>query len=426
MSKRHSVFSVYLISLLAGAVGVTFPASSAILRHRLAIGDTLYGTFFIPGLGLAILTSLMAPHLLRRWSLRTLFLAGPIFIALAMALMAISPSLGPGRGVWVLMAAMVVSGPGGGLLGIGLNTAAIEIFPRARSTALTALHALLGAGAAIWPMMVAACAGLGFWPAAPLVLAAAMLGLTAFARTRPLVGLTDTVVTEPAQWSIPRRLWLRALAALVYGIGEATFTAWVVVFLNETRGLPMSVAAAALAGFWLAMTAGRLAASLLLRHAAALRIALLLCVAMSLSFLLVAQADRPADALWRFGLAGLSCSALFPLLLGLASEEFPDRTPRVSAVLSAAVMAGVALGAFGVGPLRSVLGLERIYQLSAAGPLLLAVLLLTLIRRRHAEPGRNPRRVQPPRDRSRSSVREARCASAIRAAALPAEHGQPC
>jgi predicted MFS family arabinose efflux permease len=100
-----------------------------------------------------------------------------------------------------------------------------------------------------------------------------------------------------------------------------------------------------------------------------------------MAFLLVSRAQGTAGALLAFGFAGLACSAVFPLLLSLGSADFPERTPQVSAIFSAAVLAGISVGSFAVGPLRGVLGLERIYTISALGPLIMAVLVVLMARR---------------------------------------------
>jgi fucose permease len=282
---------------------------------------------------------------------------------------------------------MVVSGPGGGVLGIALNTAAIEIFPRARGPALAALHALLAAGAALWPMAVALAARLRFWAAAPLALTAILLVTARLAARRSVVGLADGLNHAHGRFHVSPRLCLRASTALVYGIGEATFAAWAVVYLLENHRLPLAVAAGALSAFWLAMGVGRAAAAWIVHRRALLPVAICLASGMSLSFLAVAHCSA-GDAIWRFALAGLSCSALFPLLLALGSQELPDRTPQVSALFSAAGMIGLAIGSFGVGPLRGRLGLAAIYSISSVGPLLLIALLLVLNRFR--PPRRSP------------------------------------
>jgi MFS family permease len=77
-----------------------------------------------------------------------------------------------------------------------------------------------------------------------------------------------------------------------------------------------------------------------------------------------------------YAFAGLACSAFFPLTVGLVSRVFPDSAAWVSSLMIAALMLGVGIGSFVIGPLRAGLSLERLYVYSAvypAGAFLLAV-----------------------------------------------------
>jgi predicted MFS family arabinose efflux permease len=79
-----------------------------------------------------------------------------------------------------------------------------------------------------------------------------------------------------------------------------------------------------------------------------------------------------------FALAGLACSAFFPLTITLASQRFPEHVAWVSSMLIAALMVGVGLGSFVIGPLREWLSLESLYRLSAAYPIAVVGLALWL------------------------------------------------
>ncbi len=382
----HSVFSVYFACLAFGAAGVTLPASGTVLRARLAMGDALYGACFLPGSALGILIALAGPLLLRRWSLRRLYLWAVGLPAASLALMALAVSLaqwlGRGSGLAALFVALAVLGVAGGLGGITLNTAAMGIFPRAPGGALTMLHAALGVGATIWPLAVAAAAGLGFWRIAPLALAAVFVAITAAAGGREILGLAARRRPADGRTDVPARLRWRAATIMLYGVVEATFTAWAVIYLTEDRALPLGAAAGALSAFWLALTGGRVLATFVLRRFSPARIAFALTLAMAAAFPIVARAHGAAGSLAAFAFAGLACSACFPVLLSLAADELPERKPQVSAAFSAAVLIGLAVGSFGLGPLRGLMALERIYTAAALVPLLMAGLLIRMRRRR--------------------------------------------
>jgi len=380
-ARTRSIAAIYFTALLQGCLGVVFPASSAILKERLGLSDTLYGALFLPGLVLAFATSLSSRWLTRRTCLRRLFLFGLASQVAYAVLLAVAGSLDRTAGLPILVVALAVSGPAGGIMGIALNTAAIELFPATRSHALSAMHGLLGVGAVIAPLLVAAFDSLGFWQGAPLLIAAAVFATWLAVEQTTVGGLDEMPDRTAGPGRISRRLLARALTGFVYGASEAILTAWAVLFLVERHQAPLGIAAGALSSFWLAMTAGRLGGAAVLRWISPLRLALLLCLGASASCLLIAGSNGSAGAIFRFGCAGLFFSAVFPLLLGLASGEAPRQTPKVTAVFNAATLAGIGLGSFGVGPLRPALGLVRIYEFNAILPLIVAVLLVTLRRR---------------------------------------------
>jgi fucose permease len=142
--------------------------------------------------------------------------------------------------------------------------------------------------------------------------------------------------------------------------------------------LSREAAAAALSSFWILMTAGRFLAAWFVRRIAPLTLTLGLCAAMAIAFALVAASGGATDAVVRFAFAGAACSALFPLLLAITSLELPNQTARVSALFSAAVLLGLGIGSFGVGPLRAWMKLETIYRLSMIWPILLGVVVVFL------------------------------------------------
>ncbi len=377
-SLGHSVFSVYAAFLLMGAATVTLPASGPLLRDRLAMGDALYGAFFLPGYTLGILISLASPWIMRRWSLRRLYLFALLQPALMVGLIPLTPRIDRLAGIGVLFAAMMLFGIAAGICAITLNAAAMAIFPRARGRALAMLHASLGVGAALWPLAVALAIARGLWGGALVALALCFLAVWAVARRRPIRGLEHQRRAIDGRTDVPVRLRWRALTALIYGVIESLFTAWGVVFLAEDRGLSIELAAGALSAFWIAQTGGRMLATLVLKWMPAKRMGLVLSALMGLAFLVIGRSQAAAPALAGFAFAGLACSAGFPVLLSLAAEELPDRQPHVSAILSAAVMAGLGIGSFAVGPLRAWWELDQIYAGAAALPVVLGALILML------------------------------------------------
>jgi Na+/H+-dicarboxylate symporter len=77
-----------------------------------------------------------------------------------------------------------------------------------------------------------------------------------------------------------------------------------------------------------------------------------------------------------FGLAGLACSAFFPLSISFGGGEFPRLTALVSGELIAFYQVGYGIAAFGTGSLLDTTGvpLSTIY----AGASLVAVAMIVL------------------------------------------------
>ena len=164
----------------------------------------------------------------------------------------------------------------------------------------------------------------------------------------------------------------------MYAFAEGTFSNWAAIYLREAKGLSATVAALALSVFWGALVAGRLLVSVLVLRIAPLKIWLILPALMVAAFLLLPAANTPALGLGLFALAGLACSAFFPLTITLASARFPDRVAWVSSMLIAALMVGVGLGSFVIGPLREWLAFEQLYRLSVFYPATVIALALWL------------------------------------------------
>ena len=80
-----------------------------------------------------------------------------------------------------------------------------------------------------------------------------------------------------------------------------------------------------------------------------------------------------------YALGGLGCSAVLPLALGLAGRRFPAHRSWVSSAMYATLCAGVGVGSFSAGLLRSGLDLGTIYRLAAVPPTVAFLLALRAI-----------------------------------------------
>ena len=154
---------------------------------------------------------------------------------------------------------------------------------------------------------------------------------------------------------------LRLFLAIVflYGVTESIYGNWAVLHLTEERGLGVAAAGLALAAFWAALTVGRFAVAALVLRVPPARVLPALAALMAGACLLVPLSSTPRRAVLLYALGGLGCSAVFPLAVGLAGRRFPAHRSWVSSLMYAALCAGIGVGSFSAGLLRSELDLGK-------------------------------------------------------------------
>lgn len=387
---------VYASALVQGLAVVSYPASASVLKQQLS--DAQYGTLFLPQMIATVLGSALCarlgPRALQPRVLQLALLAAAT--AEALLLCAGAAKLGAGAAY----AGTLALGFGFGLSAAPLNGLPARLFPGRAQTALVALHTLLAAGFALGPSALSAAQAQGQWWVVPALVCAGVLAL-ALAAPFALASLADGSLPQPSAAApqrgltrdqaprtgpaaAPQPVSLFAAAVMLYALCEGTFANWCVVYLREERGLSETAAAFALSMFWFALATGRLVVSGLLARVAAELIWRLLPLAMCAVFLLLPLIHGAPLAVLAFAAAGLACSAFFPLTVSLAAEGSPAGEAGAASVLTAALMVGVGIGSFVVGPLRSLVSLADLYRASATYPLLLTLLCggLALQRRR--------------------------------------------
>lgn len=366
-----AVAAVYLTAFLQGLTLVSFPASSAVLKQMHGFTDAQYGAIFLPQVAMAVLGAVAGGTLARRLGLQPLLWLSASGNGLSQLALAASLWVMPALAFPVILAGTALMGLSFGLGGAPLNGYPPRFFPRRAPTAVVALHTLMGLGLMVGPLLAGGFGLAGWWVGFPLSLLglSVVLALTAAIVRLPADSGKETTHRDDA--SPPLRsgaFWIFAAIAVLYAFAEGTFSNWAAIYLRDAKGMSEFVAGLALSVFWGAMVAGRLLVSVVVAWIAPLTIWLALPALMVAAFLLLPSADTPQLGLGLFALAGLACSAFFPLTITLAAERFPEHVAWVSSMLIAALMVGVGMGSFVIGPLREWLSFEQLYQLSAIYP----------------------------------------------------------
>ena len=371
---------IYSTSILQGLAMVSFPASGTVLKDIKGLTDAQYGLIFIPQIIAAIIGSIAGGGLARTLGLKKLLFATLIATALSqLGLLTAVEILPQKTSFFMVLGSTAMFGLAFGIGAAPLNTYPGLLFPQKSDSALVALHTLLGMGLSAGPLLVGPLTRAGFWLAYPLLLVglSTLLFILLHWSRPPEYGVTessaDTDQDTAAQLSAERLftkpvLWGFVAIVILYAFAEGTFANWCIIYLNEERSIALTQASYALSVFWAMIAGGRLLVSALLLKVRAEWIWLALPLMMATSFLLIPLGYTASAGIALFALAGLSCSAFFPLSVGLISKRFPESAPLVSSLMIASLMIGIGVGSFIIGPLRGAVSLERLYQYSASYP----------------------------------------------------------
>jgi fucose permease len=233
----------------------------------------------------------------------------------------------------LVLAAAFGLGVGFGVVVVEINVLFAEGFGSRATAMLNLLGACFGAGAVLGPLAVAAGGGYR----APFC-AGALLAVVALALAHDL---PRTARPRASGWERPPSGLVGGfvvLCALYVGV-ESGVGGWETTSLRAA-GAGQAAAASWTAGFWAAITAGRLLAIPL-----ALRVPAPLLAAGSLLLAAagLALAHLPALAPFAYTLTGLALGPVFPTVLAWLAQAAPGSRGSTAMVFAAAQVGGVVL-----------------------------------------------------------------------------------
>ena len=319
----------------------------------------------------AITAALLGAGLSSRFGIKRVYLVGLAAGLLSMGLLIVSSFLTDEETLayGLLLLATASLGAGFGFTVPALNTFTAAFNPTAVNRSILVLNALLGLGTVLAPVFVALFVGLGFWlglPVTSATLLAALMLVSAAASAPRRAALEPP--RERTGLAIPRRFWMYAGFAVLYGICETVNGNWAQLDMTSELGASTTQAALALTTFWAMVTLGRVFFAMVQRVFPPRLTYHLLPFVLAGAFVLIAllPEDEPALALLAFGLAGLGCSALLPLTISFGQEELTTFSAAVAGGVIAFYQLGYGLAAFGVGPLLAAgVELPTVYAVAA-------------------------------------------------------------
>ena len=398
MATQTERMVVYAAGVVQGIALVTFPAASTILTDpsEYDLSSTQYGALFLPQVITAITAALLSASLGARVGTKRVYLVGLFASLAAMVLLLASSFLTEDQTLaYVLLLLATASlGAGFGFAVPALNTLTAAFNPGAVDRSILVLNALLGLGTVLAPVFVAIFDGLGFWWGLPLVVGVLLVLLLVVSFGLPLAVEAARAAVSSVRSGIPRRFWVYASFAVLYGICETINGNWSQLDMTDL-GASTTEAALALTAFWGMVTLGRLLFAAVQRVFPARLTYHVLPFVLAVAFVLVALLpdDEPALGILAFGLAGLGCSALLPLTISFGQSELTAVSAAAAGGIIAFYQLGYGIAAFGTGPLLDGgTELSTVYAIAAAVAVVMGLWSFVVAARRpnsahvHAQP----------------------------------------
>jgi FHS family glucose/mannose:H+ symporter-like MFS transporter len=228
----------------------------------------------------------------------------------------------------VHLAIVAVMGVGCGFLFVGSNTLIVDLFSKRRGTFLNILHFVFAVGSLIGPLIMGSILSRGQrWQTAYRYEGAVALFIAVVFCTTDANewrGFSSKRLSE--LWSMIRgRKFFFLMLTGFFAIGlQFSVMYLMVIYLQEAKGLSISYASLALSAFYILLGVGRLVCSTLVVRVSQWKLVLFLLISF-VALLAVGWATDGGAAAIAFGLMGLSCSGLTPILLSLTSSVLDSR-----------------------------------------------------------------------------------------------------
>jgi predicted MFS family arabinose efflux permease len=381
------------------------------LREELGLDYTTAGLYLVAFPAGALLTGLLAGRVERRLGRRRMLWTG----LLGAAAGAVALTLG--RQVAATLAATAVMGLFAGLVLVAVQAALADHHGERRAVAFGESNTLASLVYTLAPLSIAGAvaAGLG-WRAALATAALATVALWLARRHVPIpdgqaasvagradpvaspadlvAGRADSVagradlVAGPAPGRLPVGFWL-VCAVLACGVAaEWCIGFWGAPFLHDVIGLPTGTAVAVMSVYYVAMTAGRAAGSVVARWQPPRRLLWVALGTTAAGVVVFWTAGGPVLAVAGLLVAGLGVANLYPLSLAVGMEAAPGRSGLASARFTVAGAVAALVGPLGIGRLADAGGIRAALTVVPALILVAAVALAAVaLERRRSRAG---------------------------------------
>ena len=262
--------------------------------------------------------------------------------------------------------AALTAGAGAGCLDGGANGLVLDVYREGRGRAMNLLHMSFSVGALSAPLIVGSLVAGGVpWQAVVVASGVVVSLLTIAYAVIPMPSGRRSTVEHGADAPTAsgshggRRLLTGPL--LLLGIAIATYVAaevgvsdWLVRFLDPA---PLTTATLALSLYWAGLTVGRLLASVIADRFDHLRFTIACALAMAGLIVVAVLVPMLPLSIAAFGLAGIASGPVFPMIVAIGGERYPERSAAVGGSLTGMAVVGSTIYPPAMGFLSVTVGL---------------------------------------------------------------------
>lgn len=335
------------------------------VRERIEMSDALFGTLLLC-IGIGSLTWMpLSGLLVTRYGIRPVVLTSVASLLVALSGMAMTES------IWLLALALFFFGGSLGVIDVVLNIQGVMIERDTGKRHMSNFHGMFSLGSICGALALTVALTLGLAPLTGTLLMVAVIALANLVVTPGF--LRDKAPAGGVAFIRPAGMVLLvgALCFVVY-LAEGAILDWSALYLTEQKALETAKGGLGYASFALMVTIGRFAGGPIVNALGTARVigfgGLLAAAGIALSIV----TEHWALALIGYGLCGLGCANVSPVLISSLSRQN-------SMPVHQAITAATTIGFAGVLAGPAVIGLIAHYGSLTLAFGLLAVLLASLV-----------------------------------------------
>jgi fucose permease len=344
-----------LTLLVIGWTGLLVPSLIRSIKGTFDQTDAGIGVAYLAYSVAYAAGSILGGQLMERVGRRSVLVGAAALHGLGIAGFGLAPS-------WpVFLLAMIPAGIGAGCLDGGSNGLVLDVYREGRGRAMNLLHVSFSVGALLAPLLIGRAVEAGVtWETVMLASAAPLLGLAVAYALVPMPSgrrRADGMVSgAPARTArlVSGPLVLLGVAIASYVAAEIGVSNWLVRYLEPA---PLATATLALSLMWAGATVGRLGSSVIADRFDHLRFTFVCVLLMGLAIGLAVAAPSLPLSIALFALAGVASGPVFPMIVALGGERYPERSAAVGGALVGFAVVGSTIYPPAIGFLSVTVGL---------------------------------------------------------------------